>query len=69
MMTKEEYVVLALEKYEALQSLESACSFYEYEKRFDALWVELGRSVLEKTIGDVPENYRKKTKFGRVMEK
>lgn len=60
-MTKEEFLAVASQKYESLQKLNEHVSFYEYEKAFDELWTELGRSILEKNIGKVPENHRKKT--------
>ena len=38
-------------------------------RSFDELWIELGRTVLEKNIGEVSENHRKKTLFVPVMGK
>jgi hypothetical protein len=61
MMTKEEFLALAAAKYASIQALNEVPSFYDYEKGFDALWIELGREVLEKNIGEVPQNHRKKT--------
>ena len=58
-MTKEEYLSLASEKYEALQTLNTNLNFYDYEKTFDELWTELGRAVLERNIGKIPNDYRK----------
>lgn len=60
-MTKEEYLSLASEKYEALQTLNTNLNFYDYEKTFDELWTELGRAVLERNIGKIPNDHRKKT--------
>jgi uncharacterized membrane protein len=62
MMTKEEYLALAAEKYEALKKLQECTNFYDYEKTFDEIWVDLGRNVLEKSLGGEPKNHRKKTK-------
>jgi hypothetical protein len=59
-MTKEEYIVLTLSKWEQLEALKEQVHLYDYEKNFDELWVDLGRSVLEKSIGEVPKNRRKK---------
>ncbi|WKN41561.1 hypothetical protein [Tunicatimonas pelagia] len=50
-MTKEEYLDLAASRWDALESLQDERTFYDYEKKFDTLWVELGRQVLEKTVG------------------
>lgn len=60
-MTKEEFLLLASEKYEALQNLNTTLNFYDYEKTFDELWTELGRAVLERNIGQIPKDHRKKT--------
>ena len=62
-MTKAEFLAIAAEKYEALQKLNEQTNFYDYEKGFDALWIELGRIVLEKNIGEVPKDHRKKTSY------
>jgi hypothetical protein len=69
-MTKEEYIALTLSKWEQLESLKELGNLYDYEKTFDELWVDLGRSVLEKSISEVPNNRRKKkkldTRYGRI---
>jgi hypothetical protein len=61
MMSKEEYLAIAESKYEALQKLQEEGNFYDYEKSFDALWVEFGRQVLEKSISSPSKDHRKKT--------
>ncbi|MBD0374778.1 MAG: hypothetical protein ICV51_04030 [Flavisolibacter sp.] len=43
-----------------MQALEAAGNFYAYEKRFDEIWTELGRLVLQKSIGEVPVDRHKK---------
>lgn len=68
-MTKDEFLALALEKYEALQKLNEQTSFYDYERGFDELWTDLGRKVLETNIGKVPADHRKKTSSEVVTEK
>ena len=60
-MTKEEFMILASEKYENLQKLNEHLNFYDYEKAFDELWTELVRTVLERNIGKIPKDHRKKT--------
>ena len=60
-MNKEEFLALAAARYEALAALKESKNFYEHEKKFDEIWVELGREVLEQTIDTVPLNPRKKT--------
>lgn len=59
-MTEDEYMALARQKYYDLQQLKKQPTFYDYEKSFDAIWLDLGRQVLEKTLSDVPADRRKK---------
>ena len=50
-MSKAEYLALAEQKYNDLQALATQPTFYDYEKSFEAIWMELGRQVLECTFG------------------
>lgn len=59
-MTKEEFMAMASARYDSLQSLNKIDNFYDYETSFDSIWKNLGREVLEKNLGDVPMNRRKK---------
>ena len=59
-MTKEEFLVLAAQRYDALQSLNQLDNFYDYEKEFVSLWKDLGREVLEKNIGELPRGQAEK---------
>ena len=59
-MSKAEYVALAEQKYDDLQALASQPTFYAYEKSFEAIWMDLGRQVLERNVGVVPADRRKK---------
>ena len=59
-MTREEFLALASERYDALQSLNELDNFYDYEKNYLAIWRDLGREVLERNLGDVPKDRRKK---------
>ena len=68
-MTKEEFVTIALEKYEKLHELDTIDDFYQYEKAFDSIWTEFGRQSFEGKIGDVPQNHQKKTLYELAMEK
>jgi hypothetical protein len=61
MMSKETYLALAGAQYEALQAAGKEPDMYTLEATFDALWTELGRDVLEQTLGPVPGDHRKKT--------
>ena len=59
-MSKAEYLALAEQKYTELQALATQPTFYDYEKSFEAIWMELGRQVLERNVGPVPVDRRKK---------
>jgi hypothetical protein len=63
-MTREEFMVLAARKWEALlEHKTESNNLYDYEKGIDELWVEFGRETLEGSIGEVSSNRRKKTKL------
>lgn len=62
MLNKEEFMELALSRYEAISQLEDEKDFYQYEKTFDNLWTDLGKEMLEKTISKVSADRRKKKK-------
>jgi hypothetical protein len=62
-MTKEEYVALAEQKYEELQSLGEIDNFYDYEKEFEKIFDELARAVLQKNLSEVPADRRKKNAY------
>ena len=60
-MTKEEFLALAEQKWEAIQKKqEGKPSFYDYEKSFDDLWTEFGRQTLEGSLGKKGKDRRKK---------
>jgi hypothetical protein len=59
-MTKEELISIAVEKYDALQTLKKIDNLYDYEKEFEVIINEFGRQVLEANISDVPNDRRKK---------
>mgnify|MGYP001030500675 CR=1 FL=1 len=61
-MTKEEYLKIAEEQWESLEKLKSEKNFYDYEKKFDELMIGFGRELLEKNLGEVPLDRRKKKK-------
>ena len=61
-MTKEEFLVLASEKWDKITSHRAdSNNLYDYEKGFDELWVEFGRTTLEGSIGRVVKDRRKKS--------
>lgn len=58
--TEEEYMALARQKYNDLQALDKQLNMYDYEKSFEQIWLDLGRQVLERNLGPVPNDRRKK---------
>lgn len=68
-MTKEALLALVGDRYDALQKLNEAHDFYDYEKGFACIWQELGRQVLENNLGLVSAVHRKKNTFPQPMEK
>lgn len=59
-MTETDFLALAKSKYTEIASLKEEESFYEYEKQFESLWLELGKEVFEKSISEVGSDRRKK---------
>lgn len=58
--TEEEYIALARPKYHDLNALDKQPAFYDYEKSFETIWLDLGRQVLERNLGPLPNDRRKK---------
>jgi len=68
-MTREEFLKLADSKWTEIESLQQK-DFYEFEKKFEALMVEMSRMALEGVLGEVPKDHRKKkllTRFGLIQ--
>lgn len=68
-MTREEYLALANARWDALEQLKHHSNFYDYEKEFEQIWLDLGRAVLEKNLSEIPKDRRKKkvqTRFGQI---
>ncbi|MCU0447722.1 MAG: hypothetical protein MUE85_22705 [Microscillaceae bacterium] len=68
-MSKEEFLALAAQRYDSIESLQKETDFFSYEEQFEKIWIELGQVVLEKSISEVPQNHQKKTKFKAVSGK
>ena len=62
-MTKEELLQKVSARYDELEALNKLDDFYDYEKGFEDIWIELGRSVLEANIGTPPQDRRKKKPY------
>ena len=61
-MTKEEYLAIAESRYEALKELGKLDNFYDYEKNFDAIWQDLGRIYLERSLQEKTSNSKDRRK-------
>ena len=59
-MTKQEFLAAAASRYDELQALNKITDFYDYEVEFVNIWRELGREVLEKNLGTLSKDKRKK---------
>ena len=59
-MTKEEFLTAAASRYDKLHALNKITDFYDYEVEFVNIWKDLGREVLEKNIGTLSGDKRKK---------
>ena len=65
-MTKEEYLSLALKKYEELEKLDQLDDFYDYEKQFDQIWKDLGKEFMQKSLEGSSKDRRKKKDKDRL---
>ncbi len=52
-MTKDTFLELAASKYAESEKSGQLNSFYDHEKQFAQIWIELGRKALEQRIGEV----------------
>lgn len=59
-MTREEYLALAAAKYDDFRALNKIDNFYDYEKEFEKILIELGRTLFEQNLSKVPADRRKK---------
>ena len=69
-MTKEEYMALAMSKYEELEALKEKDSFYDYEKGLFDIMQELTREYLEEALKEMSiTTDRRKKKLSPDLEK
>lgn len=59
-MTKAEYLELASKRYDKFRELNKIDNFYDYEVQFVNILNELGREILEKNLGTLVQDKRKK---------
>ncbi len=62
-MTKEELLQKVSARYNELKALNKLDNMYDYEKGFEDLWIELGKSILKSNIGAPPKDSRKKKPY------
>lgn len=62
-MTKEEFLAIAATKYDEVKQLKKHNNFYDYEVGFERVMNEMSRELLEKSLGDLPTDRRKKKKW------
>ena len=62
-MTKSEYLEIAAQRYDEFQGLNKIDNFYDYEKEFVNILNGLGREVLEKNLGALVKDKRKKKPY------
>jgi hypothetical protein len=68
-MSKEEFIAIAAQRYEAIKSLSGHANFYEYEQEFEQIVTEMNREMLEKSLGAVPMDRRRKKKSRPATER
>ena len=59
-MTEVEFIAIARKQYASIISLQEKDNFYDYEKAFEGIIVEMGQEMLEKSLGTLPNDKRKK---------
>jgi hypothetical protein len=59
-MTREELSQIVLSHYDSLVGLNVHTNFHDYEASFLEIHRKIGQEILEKNIGDLPSNKRKK---------
>jgi len=59
-MTKEEYIELASKHWESLQELKKETNFYDYEKKFDGIMVDFGKTLLNEEMKGSGKDRRQK---------
>ena len=62
-MSKAEYLELASSRYDKFQELNKIDNFYDYEVQFVNILNDLGREILEKNLGALVKDKRKKKPY------
>jgi len=61
-MTKEEYLAIAASRYEEIERMQSADTFYDYEKGFAEIWQDLGRQYMESYLNETSKTQDRRKK-------
>ena len=61
-MTREEFIMLAESRYDEIEKLKKHDNFYDYEKEFDRLWQEYGRTCMEHQLNDMSKTVDRRKK-------
>lgn len=59
-MTESEFIEIARKQYASVVKLGSLDNFYDYEKEFESIMVNMSQQMLEKSLGTLPNDKRKK---------
>ena len=62
-MTKAQYLAAAEARYDELKALGKLDNFYDYEVEFVKIWQDLGRQVLQDSLGELSNDKRKKKPY------
>lgn len=63
-MTKEEFLEKASKEWDKIkETRKNTDNFYDFEKTFDEIWVNLGRETLEGSLEDKKSEDRRKKKI------
>ncbi len=67
-MNKEEFLKLAEKRWESVNDLSQETNFYDYESKFDQIWVDFGKEILEESISNKGQGQdrRKKKDWDQV---
>ena len=68
MMTKKEYIEMCAGEYDAIAALEPITDFYEREKKFAAVVLDLSRRLFESSISNTNTGDRRKKKRSARLE-
>ncbi len=59
-MTKQYLVDIAISHFNSIHDLQKFTNFYDYELGFLEIHRKMGKEILEKSVGEISKNHRKK---------